>query len=304
MLLAAGVAVSLALLVGPVSWRVALQTRCGDLLAPALDWGRSVTEEVVSRTRPDSATIERLTAERDAWKRVGRQLELRLVEQQATLARLEKESARPLAEAGDPLLETQVITGRVIGASQSLTGEAAGLLVDAGRAAGIRGAELVLDSGDDTALIDQGADAGVAADELVLAGRSVVGRIATVGEWTSRVQPVTDPHFRGYAQLVRRSAVGPVFGAKGILEGTGRACRLSFVSATEPVAVGDAVYTVPTHVPTSRPLYYGRVTAVKLEESADYWTVEVSPDVTEIPDRVQVLQVELSSVRVPPEVAE
>ena len=69
--------------------------------------------------------------------------------------------------------------------------------------------------------LDQGSEAGVEPELDVLIGRCVVGRIASVGHWTSALEPITDPRYRGLAQIIRPSDQGGSFGAEGILVGQG-----------------------------------------------------------------------------------
>jgi rod shape-determining protein MreC len=148
-------------------------------------------------------------------------------------------------------------------------------------------------------LIDQGDEAHLHPDQPVFAGRCVVGKIQQVGRWTSSILPVTDLEYRGRAQLMRRTADGLVVGPEGIIAGDGKeGCRLNFIAATQPVAVGDEVYTAVAGTPLPMPMYYGRVVAVSLAEGAPYWEVQVKPAETLNHARsVQVLRVVLNPAR-------
>ena len=111
-----------------------------------------------------------------------------------------------------------------------------------GRARGITESSIVLE--ENLPHLDQGSEAGVESEFDVFIGRCVVGRIASVGRWTSTLEPITDPHYRALAQIVRPTDQGGTFGTEGILVGQGNGlCKLTEVPTTETVRVGDEVYT-------------------------------------------------------------
>ena len=153
-------------------------------------------------------------------------------------------------------------------------------------------------------VIDAGADFGLAADGLVLAGRRVWGKIAAVGPYTSVVCRVCEPGYRDAVQLGhvegRRLQLGP----RGLLVGTGEPlCRVEMVEVSQPVAIGDEVYTSDDGVPHA-PLLYGRV--VRLERSAGqpHWQIWMEPAVgSDEPRSVAVLQMDLNPARVAEDVA-
>jgi cell shape-determining protein MreC len=145
-----------------------------------------------------------------------------------------------------------------------------------GRSAGVSESSLVLES--DLPHLDQGSDAGVVPDLDVFIGRCVVGRIASVGRWTSTLESITDPRYRALAQIVRPTDQGGSFGTEGILVGQGNGfCKLTDVPTTETVRIGDEVYTSDRDRRTGVPLYYGRISSV--EESGRHWDITVEPAV-------------------------
>lgn len=148
-------------------------------------------------------------------------------------------------------------------------------VLDQGRDRGLHADELVLATNDP--VIDLGTDLQVEPDQPVLAGRCVVGRIGVVGTWTSTIQPLTSLQFRGHAQLLREAEKTAVEGATGVLCGTGTACRLDFVAATEPVRVGDLVVTPLRQSPDAGSFLFGKVTRAELPSGAAHWDIEVVP---------------------------
>ena len=109
----------------------------------------------------------------------------------------------------------------------------------------------------------------------------------------------TDPKYSARAQLLRETASGAQFGAEAILKGRGNGtCELTGVPYTEPVSVGDAVYTGGRSALFPTPMYYGRVIEAKLE-AGQRWSIVVKPnfDVDEIRE-VAVLRENMSSTRV------
>ena len=145
-----------------------------------------------------------------------------------------------------------------------------------GRKAGIAESSLVLEEG--LPHLDQGSDAGVEPELDVFIGRCVVGRIASVGRWTSTLESITDPRYRALVQIVRPTDQGGSFGTEGILVGQGNGlCKLTDVPTTETVRVGDEVYTSDRDGRTRVPLYYGRIRSV--EEAGRHWDITVEPAV-------------------------
>lgn len=195
-----------------------------------------------------------------------------------------------------PLVVPELIESAVLGRERGSLGER-GLLIDRGQLAGILDSLPVLAG--EGPVIDQGEDARVEPDQPVYSGRIVVGKIAGVGRWASTVRLVTDRTYRGEAQLARSTPGGMVFGAEGVFAGQGeRLCRLERVSRTEPVSVGDEVYTVATFGTRQHPMYYGKVVKAELNAGAAAWNIWVKPALEEIDlDTVQVLRQTLNRAR-------
>jgi cell shape-determining protein MreC len=95
----------------------------------------------------------------------------------------------------------------------------AGKLLDQGAKNGVRENELVLSTRKSKKpLIDVGEDLQISTEDALLLGRCVIGKVETVGRWTSTIQMVTDAQYRGRAQLIRQTSEGLfVFEAQGIL---------------------------------------------------------------------------------------
>ena len=140
---------------------------------------------------------------------------------------------------------------------------------------------------------------GLADGQPVYSGRSIIGKIAVAGRWTSTVRPVTDREFRGLAQLARKTRGGLIFGSQAILEGSGSPlCRLTLVPVTEPVNIGDEVYTGRRDATLPYPLYYGKVVSAKIPPGAAHWEIKVEPAVGKIKaQRVQVLTKKMNPLR-------
>ena len=241
------------------------------------------------------------------------QQEIRRLQSQNAQLQTELDQARAasgspfVAESAAPLFVPELLDARIVAVddvSVAIQRASAQRVVDIGQTAGVVPADFVV-SAEQTPqepsrlLIDQGDDAELHPDQPVFAGRCVVGKIQQVGRWTSSVLPVTDLEYRGRAQLMRRTSEGLVVGPEGIIAGDGKdGCRLNFIAATQPVSVGDEVYTAAAGTPLPMPMYYGRVIAVSLAEGAPYWEIQVRPAETLNHARsVQVLRVVLNPAR-------
>lgn len=200
-----------------------------------------------------------------------------------------RESALPVElSLTEPLLMPEMTEARLLGQQAAGLWREGGLL-DQGQNAGIRESSLVLAG--EAPLVDLGASSGLKTGQSVSAGRTILGRIDQTGRWTSSLLPVTDPRYRGLAQLVRRTPSGTVYGGQGILEGRGDGpCTLRFVDSTEPVTVGDAVFTAETEDELPWPMFYGRVIRAELPPGAAWWEIDVEPASRSLqPASVQVL---------------
>lgn len=151
------------------------------------------------------------------------------------------------------------------------------LMIDAGKAAGVTRAELVVDGVG--ILLDQGKERNIQNGDRVVAGAAVVGRISKTGRWVSLVQPLTDSGFSAGIQLVRSTSEGQHFGATGILRGTGeKHCVIEGVPYTEAVSVGDDVVSSEIDGVNGPRLYFGRVSEVQFLDGGQ-WLIRAEPAV-------------------------
>jgi cell shape-determining protein MreC len=264
-------------------------------IAAVTDTTRAVRHRLFGRSDLEAriAVLESTLADE---RRRARQLEL-------VAARADEESP---GEDAPPLVVPDLLPARILGA-EAAEAWRAGRFVDVGLADGIREETAVL--AEEGPLVDRGRDAGLAVGHAVLDGRTLVGRIRSVGRWTSVVQPLTDPEYRTQVRIARRTSRGLVLGPTGILRGTGApACRIDFVGSTEAVAVGDEVYTVAATNGTNTNsveatagdtgaittdlgiLFVGRITSADLPTGAPHWELAVTPAATNTPERVAVLR--------------
>ena len=204
--------------------------------------------------------------------------------------------ATAIAEFIDPaesLTDYAMIPAKVI-SSSGLPGSLRELIISAGKSAGITRSELVVDGSG--AVVNVGSDAGIAAGDRVLSGSSVIGRIEKTGRWVSMVQPVTSVDFRAQVQLLRTSEDGLHFGAVGMLEGTGSSeCRLTGISYTEAVTVGDTVVSADINGVRGPRLFFGTVTSAEFLAGGQ-WDVRIQPGFTlsEL-DRVGIVRMSLQT---------
>jgi len=186
-------------------------------------------------------------------------------------------NAAAIAEVVNPaeaLTDYGMIPAKVI-SSSGLPGSLRDLVISAGKAQGITRSEVVVDGAG--AVVDAGTNAGVAVGDRVLSGASVVGRIDQTGRWVSMVQPLTAKEFRAQVQLLRASEEGMNFGAVGMLEGTGTSeCRLTGISYTDAVTVGDTVVSADINGVRGPRLFFGTVTSAQFLAGGQ-WDVRIQP---------------------------
>lgn len=272
----------------PVHLRERFQGAIRDLLAP----GQCVVAAALAES-PGNADLPDHEAHR----------QVRYWQAQAATVRAEYDVLRtvptwPAATVPVPLVQPTLRTARVISWEAAGTGEIQSPIVRGGNRDGLSTSDLVLAPGEAT--IDQGAATGIRADQLLLAGRSVIGRIARTSQLTSTIQRVTDPAFRGQAQIVRLVEGEAVMGPEGVIAGAGTGCQLLRINATEPVSVGDLVFTSLRGVALTPPLYYGLITRADLPPGAGEWSIEVAPHFTgAAPSEVLVLELLVAPARLP-----
>ena len=270
--------IAAALLLGGILWCLP-DVWAGKLRGVVHD-GLSPGQCVVAATIPSAVHPAAATAGdggRDTtWQRQARHWQAEAARLKAELLELQRVPSWPAAEVSQPLVRPVLRSARVIGWERSHGIEAPAAVLRAGQAHSVEVNDLVLAPGE--AILDQGQSRGLSPDDLILAGRSVIGRIARTSRWTSTIQPITAPEFRGQAQIVRLQDGETILGAEGIIAGsTEGTCRLLHIGTTEPVAEGDLVFTTLRGVPLSPPLFYGTITKAELKTGEPDWSIEVTP---------------------------
>jgi rod shape-determining protein MreC len=204
-----------------------------------------------------------------------------------------------------PLLVAQSISARVLGQQAQLFLPPRDLL-DAGQTKGIKTHALVIDDNRASAdaagvpLLDEGRDGSIQQGRLVLAGSRVWGKIAETGPHTSTVQRVTDQGYRDVVQIARRQDGHLHFAARGMLVGEGQGlCKIETLQVTQPVTVGDLVFTADDGA-LDVPLLYGSVARVERKAGATQWEIWMQPAVeaNSLPTQVAVLTMELNPARI------
>ena len=207
-------------------------------------------------------------------ERICRQLRFENARLREELQLAEKYGVSPIAvPKSRPFAAPEVVWAALV-SRQALSQWRTARTLNQGHSAGISEASLVLE--EDSPHLDQGIDAGLEPDLDVFIGRCVVGRVASVGHWTSTLESITDRRYHALVQIVRPSDQGGSFGTEGILVGQGNGlCKLTDVPTTESVRIGDEVYTSERDSRAGVPLYYGRIRSV--EEAGRHWDITVEP---------------------------
>lgn len=237
--------------------------------------------EPLSRLAPDQQRLDSITDNDLANSRIE-ELQLQLRQQKLAQAELRRQlqAAQQIGtmpytvQPSEPLIAYSLLAARVLGREKDLAGDPS-LLLDLGSTRGAMSEAFVVRG--TNPVLDVGTASGISPGQPVYAGRTVLGRIERTGRWTSAVRLITDPGYTGRAQLLRESTEGPQFGAEGLISGVGDGtCRLSGIPYTEPVAVGDEVYTGGRTARFPVPMFYGRVVKATLE-SGQKWNIIVRP---------------------------
>jgi cell shape-determining protein MreC len=246
--------------------------------------------DTVAQLTEAERNLDRLRSEND---RLSAQLE----EFETRQSDLERES---VSDAEDRLLTLQCIWARVLG-QQARAFLQQNLPLDVGSRAGVQSDALVIASPEGL-LIDRGRAAELQSGQFVLSRGQVWGKIVEVGPYTSTVRTVTEPGYRDLIRLATPDAEGrPTrWGPEGILEGSGeRLARIRLVEVTEPVSVGDLVFTAAGKGVLPKPLLYGRVVRVERPTGASHWDIWMESALGEHgPRRVAVLRIQLNPSRV------
>lgn len=290
--LAIALGVCVALFVLPERWRAPVKGQAADGLRPAQEaaqWvrrqGRLLTQQV-GRHLHIAGEAAQLEAEIAQLTEENR----RLVAQVASLRLAADEAAA--AAHGARLLTPRAVEARVLG-RQALAWLGRAQLLDVGRSAGVENDALVLDCGQ---------DCQVRPGQLVLGENCVWGRIAEVGRCTSVARSVVDTGYRDLVRIVGQkvAARGVRRGPQGVLEGTGTSrAKISRVEVTEPVEVGDLVYTAAEVGLLARPVLVGQVVHVARPVGSGCWEIWMEPAVgSRAPDRLSVLTAEMNAARI------
>ena len=229
----------------------------------------------LSETPPVAAELEE---ELRSLRLSNRRFEVQAARLREKLRHLtEQQGLLPVSAALPPLTAVQLVEARIMGEETALLWRGKQLLA-AGSKDGVAESALVLENS--RPLVDLGSDADISPGDAVYAGRIVVGKIADVGRFSSTLRLVTDPGYSGRARLARRTARGALaFGAEGTLVADGtELCRLTHI--TDPVNVGDEVFTGGADGLLPAPMYYGKVVRAELEPGAQDWLVWVKPAAT------------------------
>lgn len=293
---AAALAVALGLAVGlllvPRRWSAVMKGHVAAVLRPgqvALLSVRDQSSRVVARARSHLGTAAQLAEAERERERLAEENRRLAAELAVALSRHSVTPQDSRDDSADRLLNARCVKARVLGEmARAFLGRHC--LVDVGSQAGIQPEAPVLLAPPE--IVDQGRDAGLKAGQLVLTGCRVWGKVVEVGPATSVVRTVTEP---GYRDLVRLGDSGP----QGILEGTGQPlARIRLVEVTEPVAVGDPVYSTAGKGFLPEPLLYGEIARVERPVGAAHWEIWLKPAAGSQPvDRVAVLRIEFNPVR-------
>lgn len=205
------------------------------------------------------------------------------------------EDGHTAAHSHPPLVVPRFVDARVLGQQgRALLDHL--VVVDAGRSEQILPQSFVLEGA--AAVLDQGADAHLENGQLVLDGYRVFGKIAEVGPQVSRMLPVDAAAYRDMVRIVDHEDHDREHG-RGMLEGTGEGrCRIRLVDITQPVAVGDLVYSAADEQQLPAQLLYGHVEEVTREPGAPHWEICVRPTHADrTPTRVTVLTSDINPTR-------
>ena len=255
------------------------------------DWQRSHQEAQLAKL--DTQLRELQHTQQQQQERVQRLTAQLANANEAAATAIESQSSD---EATPRLFTPALIDAAVLGETLSKAWRE-GRVIDGGWKKGMRESALVLASR--RPLIDLGQSHQLSPEDTLLTGRTVLGKIETVGRWTSTFIPITDTDFRGRAQLVRQTEQGPAWGAQGLIRGTGEGCQLESIAAEETVRPGDLVYTAERDGILSAPLVYGTVTAAELDADGRAWTITIQPaPAPSSLGTVQVLRAALNPARV------
>ncbi len=286
----------------PATLTERLRTATFDALRPGLQVAQACRGQIATVAESwQSHDLRQLQDERDRAVAAQQKLQLRLDRLAAQFV-IQQEAGDTGIAAGsqdttaNSLFLPALVNARVIGETLGQDWRAGRLLAEGWRG-GIREESLVLHS--EQPLVDAGKPEQLTVDDPLLIGSRVVGKIASVGQWTSTYLPVVDPEFRAEVQLLRETENGPAWGDKGLLRGTGDRCRIDGIAAAASVRVGDKVYNAGRDGIFQSPLVYGEVVTAELDADGREWQIEVEPAIAgNTVTRVQILRAALNPQRI------
>ena len=302
-LLAAGLVVAVGLLLVPVRYFDPIKGTARTVLRPAEKgaaaaghWGGHLRDRAKGHFRAVRRLVE-VEEELEQLQRENR----RLRDELFVLAnRPPHEAGQVASDLQERLLALDHVVAHVLG-RQARAFLEENLTLDVGSLAGIRPGARVIDV--PTGLIDRGANAGLEPGQFALDRGCVWGQIVEVASQTSTVRTVTEPGYRDLVRLASaasRDGLPKRWGPRGILEGRGEPeARIRLIEVTEPVSVGDLVYTATGKGILPQPLLYGSVVRVERPKGASHWEIWMEPAArADGPELVTVLQVQLNPLRV------
>jgi cell shape-determining protein MreC len=291
--LLAGLVLAVGLMLVPASWTAAAKGQVLGWLRPGQLAVLTVREHIgrcLARASAHFDSAARLVEAELRCQRLAAE-NRRLAAELALAADRQPGSAPSVGEASSQrLLNAHCVEARVLGQSaQAFLGRRQ--LIDVGSKAGVQPDAPVLYA--PPRIVDPGRDAGLQPGQLLLSQGRVCGKVVQVGHYTSLVQTLTEP---GYRDLVQLGCGGP----QGILEGTGDPlARIRLVEVTEPVTVGDQVYSTAGEGSLPEHLLYGRVVRVERPVGAAHWEIWMQPALDPgRTDQFAVLRIELNPARV------
>ncbi len=295
--LAAGLLASLLVMVLPESWTQGGKDAVRGVLRPgliAVGAMRKPAGELISAAGRHFRTADRLAAaqkELAALRQENERLKTAI-----TALRIEAGAGTAMGSVDQKqLLGVECVEAHVLG-QQALAFLGRNHFLDVGVKQAVEPDDLVVQAM--PGLIDRGKNSPVAAGQLVVHESKVWGKIVEVGRFISTVRALTEPGYRDVVQLSGGDSGYPS-GPLGILEGTGEALvRIRLIEVTEPVSIGDAVYTAADKGVLSRPLLYGHIVRVARPVGATHWDLWMQPAVDpQRLRRVAVLTTVLSASR-------
>jgi cell shape-determining protein MreC len=296
---ALGLALAMSLL--PVGWVRWMKGMAAAALRPAQQSardGRAQAASLVGQVGSHFQNAQR-AAELESQLAALREENRRLADELAG-SRLSTGAAPAAGQSAQRLLQVRGVEARVLG-RQAMAFLGRRHLLDVGSDERLEPESLVV-AGGSKPVIDRGGDARLTPGQLVLSDHRVWGRIVEVGPYTSVVRPITAAGYRDVVRLVSPESgrAGLRRGPEGMLEGTGQAqARIRLVAVTEPIAVGDLVYSADDKAFLPEPLWYGRVVRVERPAGAAQWDIWMEPAVDAASlEQVTVLQTELNPLRV------